>query len=282
LYRNEISRIIVSRETFGESLECTLEENMGIILTIANQKGGVAKTTTAVNLSAALALEGKKVLLVDLDPQGNATSGMGIQKKSGMHCIYDVIINEYPIERAWLDTEIDGLKILPATIQLAGAEVELVGMTNREKKLKDALSQIQARFDFILIDCPPSLGLLTLNGLTASNGALIPVQCEYYALEGLGQLLNTINLVRKHLNPRLQIFGALLTMQDFRTNLSSQVADEVRSFFKDKVFEQGISRNVRLSEAPSYGVPIAIYDARSKGAEQYKKLAQEVIARVEA
>jgi len=255
---------------------------MGIILTIANQKGGVAKTTTAVNLSAALALEGKKVLLVDLDPQGNATSGMGIQKKSGMHCIYDVIINEYPIERAWLDTEIDGLKILPATIQLAGAEVELVGMTNREKKLKDALSQIQARFDFILIDCPPSLGLLTLNGLTASNGALIPVQCEYYALEGLGQLLNTINLVRKHLNPRLQIFGALLTMQDFRTNLSSQVADEVRSFFKDKVFEQGISRNVRLSEAPSYGVPIAIYDARSKGAEQYKKLAQEVIARVEA
>ncbi len=255
---------------------------MGIILTIANQKGGVAKTTTAVNLSAALALEGKKVLLVDLDPQGNATSGMGIQKKSGMHCIYDVIINEYPIERAWLDTEIDGLKILPATIQLAGAEVELVGMTNREKKLKDALSQIQARFDFILIDCPPSLGLLTLNGLTASNGALIPVQCEYYALEGLGQLLNTINLVRKHLNPRLQIFGALLTMQDFRTNLSSQVADEVRSFFKDKVFEQGISRNVRLSEAPSYGVPIAIYDARSKGAEQYKKLAQEVIARVES
>lgn len=255
---------------------------MGIILTIANQKGGVAKTTTAVNLSAALALEGKKVLLVDLDPQGNATSGMGIQKKAGMHCIYDVIINEYPIERAWLDTEIEGLKILPATIQLAGAEVELVGMTNRERKLKDALSQIQARFDFILIDCPPSLGLLTLNGLTASNGALIPVQCEYYALEGLGQLLNTINLVRKHLNPRLQIFGALLTMQDFRTNLSSQVADEVRSFFKDKVFEQGISRNVRLSEAPSYGVPIAIYDARSKGAEQYKKLAQEVIARVES
>ena len=255
---------------------------MGIILTIANQKGGVAKTTTAGKLSAALALEGKKVLLVDLDPQGNATSGMGIQKKAGMHCIYDVIINEYPIERAWLDTEIDGLKILPATIQLAGAEVELVGMTNREKKLKDALSQVQARFDFILIDCPPSLGLLTLNGLTASNGALIPVQCEYYALEGLGQLLNTINLVRKHLNPRLKIFGALLTMQDFRTNLSSQVADEVRSFFKDKVFEQGISRNVRLSEAPSYGVPIAVYDARSKGAEQYKKLAQEVIARVES
>lgn len=255
---------------------------MGIILTIANQKGGVAKTTTAVNLSAALALEGKKVLLVDLDPQGNASSGMGIQKKAGMHCIYDVIINEYPIERAWLDTEIDGLKILPATIQLAGAEVELVGMTNREKKLKDALCQVKDRFDFILIDCPPSLGLLTLNGLTASDGALIPVQCEYYALEGLGQLLNTINLVRKHLNPGLNIFGALLTMQDFRTNLSNQVADEVRSFFKDKVFEQGISRNVRLSEAPSYGLPIAIYDARSKGAEQYKKLAQEVIARVES
>ncbi len=255
---------------------------MGIVLTIANQKGGVAKTTTAVNLSAALALEGKKVLLVDLDPQGNATSGMGIEKKAGMRCIYDVIINEYPIERACLDTGIDGFKILPATIQLAGAEVELVGMPNREKKLKEALAQIKDKFDFILIDCPPSLGLLTLNGLTASNGALIPVQCEYYALEGLGQLLNTINLVRKHLNPKLEIFGALLTMQDFRTNLSNQVAEEVRSFFRDKVFEQGISRNVRLSEAPSYGLPIALYDARSKGAEQYKNLAQEVIARVKS
>lgn len=255
---------------------------MGIILTIANQKGGVAKTTTAVNLSAALALEGEKVLLVDLDPQGNATSGMGIEKKAGMRCIYDVIINEYPIERAWQDTGIEGFKILPATIQLAGAEVELVGMPNREKKLKEALAQIKDQFDFILIDCPPSLGLLTLNGLTASNGALIPVQCEYYALEGLGQLLNTINLVRKHLNPSLEIFGALLTMQDFRTNLSNQVAEEVRSFFRDKVFEQGISRNVRLSEAPSYGLPIALYDARSKGAEQYKNLAQEVIARVKS
>lgn len=252
---------------------------MGKVLTIANQKGGVAKTTTAVNLSASLALEGKKVLLLDLDPQGNATSGMGIEKVAGMRCIYDVLINDYPTERVLLESSVAGLKVLPATIQLAGAEVELVSMVKRENKLKNALAQVRESFDYIIIDCPPSLGLLTLNGLTASDGALIPVQCEYYALEGLGQLLNTINLVRKHLNPQLQIFGALLTMQDLRTNLSSQVADEVRNFFKEKVFQQAISRNVRLSEAPSYGLPIALYDAKSKGAEQYKIVAQEVIAR---
>lgn len=255
---------------------------MGKVFTIANQKGGVAKTTTAVNLSAALAIEGKKVLLVDLDPQGNATSGLGVDKTSDIRCMYDVIINDYPAERIMQKTPVEGLSLLPATIQLAGAEVELVGMVHREKKLKEALARVRNSFDYIMIDCPPSLGLLTLNGLTASDGALIPVQCEYYALEGLGQLINTIQLVRKHLNPRLEVFGALLTMQDFRTNLSSQVAEEVRNYFKEKVFEQGISRNVRLSEAPSYGLPIALYDPRSKGAEQYQKVAQEVIARDKA
>jgi chromosome partitioning protein len=253
--------------------------SMGKVLTIANQKGGVAKTTTAVNLSAALAMEGKQVLLVDLDPQGNATSGMGVEKQPGMRCIYDVLINDYPAERVFIETMVPGLKLLPATIQLAGAEVELVSFIKREHRLKAALEKVRDQFDYIIIDCPPSLGLLTLNGLTASDGALIPVQCEYYALEGLGQLLNTINLVRKHLNPKLDIFGALLTMQDSRTNISSQVAQEVRNFFKEKVFEQGISRNVRLSEAPSYGLPISLYDARSKGAEQYQMVAQEVIAR---
>lgn len=255
---------------------------MGKVFTVANQKGGVAKTTTAVNLSAALAIEGKRVLLVDLDPQGNATSGLGVDKASDIRCMYDVIINDYPADRVMQKTPVEGLSLLPATIQLAGAEVELVGMVHRERKLKEALAVVRKNFDYIIIDCPPSLGLLTLNGLTASDGALIPVQCEYYALEGLGQLINTIQLVKKHLNPQLEVFGALLTMQDFRTNLSSQVAEEVRSYFKEKVFEQGISRNVRLSEAPSYGLPIALYDPRSKGAEQYQKVAQEVIARDKA
>lgn len=255
---------------------------MGKVFTVANQKGGVAKTTTAVNLSAALAIEGKRVLLVDLDPQGNATSGLGVDKASDIRCMYDVIINDYPADRVMQKTPVEGLSLLPATIQLAGAEVELVGMVHRERKLKEALAVVRKNFDYIMIDCPPSLGLLTLNGLTASDGALIPVQCEYYALEGLGQLINTIQLVKKHLNPQLEVFGALLTMQDFRTNLSSQVAEEVRSYFKEKVFEQGISRNVRLSEAPSYGLPIALYDPRSKGAEQYQKVAQEVIARDKA
>ena len=252
---------------------------MGKVLAVANQKGGVAKTTTAVNLAALLAEEGKLVLLADMDPQGNATSGAGIEKAKGMRCIYDLLINDYPIEKVYHSTSVTGLTILPATIQLAGAEVELVPLVNRERLLKNALSEARAQFDYIIIDCPPSLGLLTLNALTAADGVLIPVQCEYYALEGLGQLINTIELVKKHLNPQLEIFGTLLTMQDPRTNLSSQVAEEVRRFFKDKTFEQSIYRNVRLSEAPSYGLPIHIYDPRSKGAEQYRLVALEVIGR---
>ncbi|MCL1848995.1 MAG: AAA family ATPase [Clostridiales bacterium] len=252
---------------------------MGKILAIANQKGGVAKTTTTINLAAALAEEGKKVLLVDIDPQGNASSGLGVEKKAVARCIYDLLINDYPIEKLLLASPVERLRILPATIQLAGAEVELVSMINREGRLKIALSPIREQFDYVMIDCPPSLGLLTLNALTAADGVLIPVQCEYYALEGLGQLMNTIELVRRHLNTKLHVFGTLLTMQDARTNLSNQVADEVRRYFKDKTFTQAISRNVRLSEAPSYGLPIHLYDPHSKGAEQYRLVAMEVMDR---
>ena len=252
---------------------------MGMILAVANQKGGVAKTTTAVNLSAALADESMAVLLVDMDPQGNATSGLGVDKTAGNRCIYDVLINDYPIDRVCQASPVQGLTILPATIQLAGAEVELVSLVNRERLLKNALDEVREQYDYILIDCPPSLGLLTLNALTAADGVLIPVQCEYYALEGLGQLINTIELVKKHLNPALKVFGTLLTMMDTRTNLANQVADEVRAYFKELTFDQAIYRNVRLSEAPSYGLPIHLYDPRSKGAEQYRLVALEVMHR---
>jgi chromosome partitioning protein len=252
---------------------------MGKTLTVANQKGGVAKTTTSINLSAALALFGKKVLLVDLDPQGNATSGLGLDKHQEMHCIYDVLINGLPLSQVIVQTAVEHFFIAPATIQLAGAEIELVTAISREKKFRQALEPVKNDYDYIVVDCPPSLGLLTLNALTAADGALIPVQCEYYALEGLSQLMNTIQLAKKHLNPTLEIFGAVLTMYDARTNLSGQVVEEVRTFFKEKVFNTVISRNVRLSEAPSYGQPITVYDIKSKGAEQYMALAQEVIGR---
>lgn len=252
---------------------------MGKIMTIANQKGGVAKTTTAVNLGAGLATHGKKVLLVDIDPQGNATSGLGISKVDASRCIYDCLINGLPIESLIHSTQIEGLFVVPATIQLAGAEVELVSAISREMKLKKALDPIKGNYDYIIIDCPPSLGLLTLNAMTAADCILIPVQCEYYALEGLSQLINTIKLVKKHLNPELEIEGAVLTMFDARTNLSIQVVDEVKAYFKEKVFRSIIPRNVRLSEAPSYGLPIIIYDPKSKGAEQYQELAKEVIER---
>ncbi|MDR1192947.1 MAG: AAA family ATPase [Peptococcaceae bacterium] len=249
------------------------------VLAVANQKGGVAKTTSTINIAAALAEEGRQVLLVDMDPQGNATSGLGIDKEAGMRCVYDCLINEYPLAKVCKATPVEGLRLIPATIQLAGAEVEMVGMVERENLLKNILTTYVKDYDYVMIDCPPSLGLLTLNALTAADGILIPVQCEYYALEGLGQLLNTIDLVKKHLNPKLEVFGTLLTMQDHRTNLSSQVADEVRRYFKEKTFTQGISRNVRLSEAPSYGLPIGLYDPRSKGTEQYRQVALEVISR---
>ena len=249
---------------------------MARIIAIANQQGGVGKTTTAVNLSAALARLGEKVLLLDIDPQGNATSGIGLSKKEIKACIYDALINGIPLERVVVPSRWENLYVVPATIQLAGAEIELVPTVSREVKLKEALAPIKNDYSIILIDCPPSLGLLTINALTAASGVLIPIQCEYYALEGLGQLMNTINLVRRHLNEELQIEGVLLTMYDPRTNLSEQVAEEVREYFKEKVYRTIIPRNVRLSEAPSHGLHILEYDPRSKGAEVYLSLAEEV------
>lgn len=247
------------------------------VIAITNQKGGVGKTTTSVNLSACLAELGKKVLLIDTDPQGNATSGFGCDKASIRHSIYEVLINNVPMEEAIVPTKLDNLKLLPATIRLAGAEVELVSMMSRETKLKRALETIKHQFDYVIIDCPPSLGLLTVNSLTAANAIIVPVQCEYYALEGLSQLMNTVELVKNNLNPTLKLDGVVLTMFDARTNLSIQVVDEVKKHFRQKVFQTIIPRSVRLSEAPSYGEPIITYDPKSRGAQVYFDLAKEVI-----
>ncbi len=249
---------------------------MGKVISVANQKGGVGKTTTTVNLGTILAKKGKKVLLIDADPQGNATSGLGVEKEVEFST-YDILVNDTEIKDAIQDTIIKNLKVCPSNINLAGAEVELVSMMSREQRLKEKLDMVKDKFDYILIDCPPSLGLITLNSFTASDSVLIPVQCEYYALEGLGQLLNTINLVKKHLNKEIKIEGALLTMYDMRTNLSNQVVKEVKKYFGDKVYKTVIPRNVRLSEAPSYGMPITEYDPRSKGAKSYIKFAKEFL-----
>ena len=249
---------------------------MGKIISVANQKGGVGKTTTTVNLATILAKRGKKVLLIDADPQGNATSGLGLDKDIEPST-YDILVNDTSLEETMQKTIIKNLKICPANMNLAGAEVELVSMMSREQRLKEKVDIIKDEFDYILIDCPPSLGLVTLNSFTASNSVLIPVQCEYFALEGLGQLLNTINLVKKHLNKEITIEGALLTMYDIRTNLSNQVVKEVKKYFENKVYKTVIPRNVRLSEAPSYGMPITEYDPRSKGAKSYTKFAKEFL-----
>lgn len=253
---------------------------MGRVISIANQKGGVGKTTTAVNISAILAKKGKKVMLIDADPQGNASSGLGLEKDME-NSLYDVLINDANIEDTLQDTELKTLKVCPSNMDLAGAEVELVSEMSREQRLKEKLDEIKDEYDFVIIDCPPSLGLITLNAFTASDSVLIPVQCEYFALEGLGQLLNTINLVKKHLNKSLEIEGAVLTMYDMRTNLSNQVVKEVKRYFEDKVYKTVIPRNIKLSEAPSFGMPIIMYDAKSKGARAYEKLARELVKNTE-
>lgn len=249
---------------------------MSKIIAVVNQKGGVGKTTTAVNISAVLAKKGKKVLLIDEDPQGNATSGVGIDKNAEKS-IYDVIINDVDIDEAIVESPIKNLSVCPSNINLAGAEVELVPMISRELKLKEKLEKVENDFHYIIIDCPPSLGLLTLNAFAAANSLLIPIQCEYYALEGVGQLMNTVNLVKKQLNKSLYIEGVVLTMNDARTNLSNQVIKEVKTYFKDNVYKTIIPRNVKLSEAPSYGMPISVYAPKSKGARCYEKLTNEVI-----
>lgn len=249
---------------------------MSKIIAVVNQKGGVGKTTTAVNISAILAKKGKKVLLIDSDPQGNATSGLGIDKNKEKS-IYDVIINDEEMENVLVKSEIKNFTVCPSTINLAGAEVELVSMIAREQRLKEKIEKIKDDYNYIIIDCPPSLGLLTINAFTASDSILIPIQCEYYALEGVGQLINTINLVKKQLNKNLYIEGVILTMHDARTNLSIQVIKEVKNYFKDNVYNTVIPRNVKLSEAPSFGMPITVYAPKSKGAKCYEKLTNEIL-----
>ena len=252
---------------------------MGKIITIANQKGGVGKTTTAVNLSACLAAAERRILLVDADPQSNATSGAGLDRSTEGMSTYEVLVGEVPARQVIRESQMPYLSVLPSNINLVGAEVELVDLENREYRLRDALADVREAYDFILIDCPPSLGLLTLNALAAADSVLIPVQCEYYALEGLTQLLNTINMVKKQLNERLDIEGVLLTMFDSRLRLSNQIVEEVRKYFGEKVFRAIVTRNVRLSEAPSFGKPIILYDAVSTGSRNYMDLAGEVLAR---
>ena len=249
---------------------------MGRIIAFANQKGGVGKTTTCINMSTCMALMGKKVLIVDIDPQGNATSGLGLDKAGEIKSIFDIISGDCKVYEAIQKTEVDGLDIIPANLDLAGAEVELVYMKSRESKLKDILSGLLNEYDYITIDCPPALGLLTVNALTASDGVVIPIQCEFFALEGLSQLMNTIRLVKKKgLNPRLNIEGVVLTMRDSRSNLGRQVAEEIGKFFGGSVFNTTIPRNVRLAEAPSYGQPIYLYDKSCAGSIAYVKLTEE-------
>jgi chromosome partitioning protein len=249
---------------------------------VSNQKGGVGKTTTVINLGAALCRQGRRVLLVDIDPQGNATSGLGVDKSGLGRCVYDVLLERCPLDEVIVPGGAEGLNLVPATLRLAGAEVELVSALGREKRLAGPLAQVAGRYDHVLIDCPPSLGLLTLNALAAADGVLVPIQCEFYALEGLGQLLQVVDMVRRHVNGRLQVEGVLLTMYDARLNLCDQVADEVRRHFGPLTYATVIPRNVRLAEAPSFGIPALRHDGRSRGAMAYLELAAEVLEREKA
>ena len=252
---------------------------MAKIICVANQKGGVGKTTTAVNLSACVAQLGKRVLLIDIDPQGNTTSGLGVNKNKLETSVYDVLINDVDAAEAVRDTMIETLKLMPSRMELAGAEVELVNLLAREQRLKNAIAPIRNQYDYIFVDCPPSLSLLTLNALGAADTVLVPIQCEYYALEGVTSLMNTVGRVKKTMNPRLEIEGVLLTMLDGRTNLGLQVVEQVKKHFRKEVFATTIPRNVRLGEAPSHGMPIHLYDPKSTGAQAYQALAKEVISR---
>lgn len=252
---------------------------MGKIIAFANQKGGVGKTTTAVNLASYTAAMGRKVLILDMDPQGNATSGIGIEKNNNLKTIYNVIDGDALVHEVIVPTYIENLDIIPATVDLAGAEIELVQMSSREKIVKNILGRIKNNYDFIFIDCPPSLGLLTVNALTSADSIIIPIQCEFYALEGLSQLMNTVRLIKHHLNPTLDVEGVVLTMKDNRSNLIAQVSQEIMKFFGKKVFETAIPRNIRLAEAPSHGESILTYDAQSKGAQSYEQLTEEFLKR---
>ena len=251
---------------------------MGRIIAVANQKGGVGKTTTAINLAACLAEAGKKVLTIDLDPQGNMTSGLGVDKNEVENTVYELMLDECSIKESMTDTVIDGMKIIPSNVNLAGAEIELLGIPEKEYILRNAVDYIKEDYDFIVIDCPPSLNMLTINAMTTANSVLVPIQCEYYALEGLSQVLRTIGLVRKKMNPSLELEGVVFTMYDARTNLSLQVVENVKQNLNERIYKTIIPRNVRLAEAPSHGMPINLYDSRSTGAESYRLLAAEVIS----
>lgn len=252
---------------------------MGKIISVTNQKGGVGKTTSCVNLASYVANAGNKVLLIDMDPQGNACSSLGVEIEKGKNSVYEVLLGEINIQEAIYPSVLKGLDVIPSTVDLAGAEVDLVYVENREKVLKEALKSIIDNYDYIFIDCPPSLGLLTVNALTATNTIIIPIQCEYFALVGLGQLMNTVRLIKMHLNPEIEIEGVLLTMKDNRSNLVSQVSEEIKKYFGTKVYNTFIPRNVRLAESPSHGMPILLYDFKSKGAIAYKSLAEEFLSK---